>query len=134
MDFVYKIDTPLGTPPSDPKITVAQLTLGRLIGGFVFFPSGPAGTLHLVIRSSSHQIAPFNTGSDYALDDCVIPLHFGIDFFQPPVSLNFFTWNTSVSYEHTLTVSLFIEPLYRKKRVIDSIKNAFSGTKGYQKS
>ena len=110
MDFIYKIDTPANTSVNDPKITIAKLTRGRLVGGFLYFPSGPAGTLHFLLRTGVHQISPFNVGQSYALDDCVIPIHFGIDLPEPPFQIDLVTWNTSTLYTHTLTVGLFLDP------------------------
>ena len=110
MDFVYKIDTPITASAADPKITVVKLTRGRLVGGFLYFPSGPAGTLHFLIRVGVHQLLPFNVGQSFAVDDCVIPIHCGIDLFEPPFEINLVTWNTSTLYTHTLTVGLFLDP------------------------
>ena len=110
MDFVYKIDTPANTSIDDPKITIAKLTRGRLVGGFLYFPSGPAGTLHFLARTGVHVLLPFNVGQSYALDDCVIPIHFGIDLPEPPYQVDLITWNTSTLYSHTLTVGLFLDP------------------------
>jgi len=110
VDFVYKIDTPITASAADPKITVVKLTRGRLVGGFLYFPSGPAGTLHFLIRVGVHQLLPFNVGQSFAVDDCVIPIHCGIDLFEPPFEINLVTWNTSTLYTHTLTVGLFLDP------------------------
>lgn len=134
MDFVFKIDTPANTSAADPKITLARLTRGRLVGGFLYFPTGPSGVLHFLARAGVHQICPANTDEAYALDDCVVPLHFALDLPEPPFSIDLVTWNLSTLYSHTLTVSIFLEPILRKKTVMESIKNAFSGTNGYQKS
>lgn len=110
MDFIYKIDTPKNTDADDPKITISKITRGRLVGGFIFFPSGPSGTLHLIAKVGVHQILPFNVGQSFALDDCVIPIHCGIDLLEPPYQIDLLTWNTSTLYTHTLTVGLFLDP------------------------
>ena len=133
MDFVYKIDTPITASLDSPQITVAQLTRGRLVGGFLFFPSGPAGTLHFLIRTGVHQILPFNAGESYALDDCVVPLHFSLDLPEPPFHLDLVTWNTSTVYTHTLTVALFLDPLLKRKWKLVDVINDLNPTKGYRK-
>ena len=114
MDFVYKIDTPANTSAADPRITIAKLTRGRLVGGFLYFPSGPAGTLGFLLRIGVHQLLPFNVGQSYAMDDCVIPIHCGIDLPEPPFEIEIVTWNTSTLYTHTMTVALFLDPLEKK--------------------
>ncbi len=111
MEFIYKIDTPVAATADDPKITVARLTRGLLTGGFLYFPVGPAGTLHFLARRGVHQILPFNVGQSYALDNCVVPLSLSINLTEPPFQIDLITWNTSVLYEHTLTVALFLNPL-----------------------
>ena len=122
MDFIYKIDTPANTSVNDPKITIAKLTRGRLIGGFLYFPSGPAGTLHFLVRIGVHVLLPFNVGQSYALDDCVIPIQFGIDLQEPPFEINLITWNTSTLYSHTLTVGLFLDPIEKKGwKILESL-------------
>lgn len=132
MDFVYKIDTPTTTSADDPKVTIAKITRGRLVGGFLFFPSGPAGTLNFLARIGVHQILPFNVGQSYALDDCIVPIHFGIDLPEPPFQIDFITWNTSTLYTHTLTVGLFLDPMMKKGwKILDAIKdlNPIKGNK-----
>jgi len=133
MDFVYKIDTPITASFDSPQTTVAQLTRGRLVGGFLFFPSGPAGKLHFLIRTGVHQILPFNVGESYALDDCVVPLHFSLDLPEPPFHLDLITWNTSIAYPHSLTVALFLEPLLKRKWKLVDVINELQPTKGYRK-
>lgn len=133
MDFVYKIDTPITTTANDPLKTIATLTRGRLVGGFLYFPSGPAGKLHFFARTGAHQILPFNVGQSYALDDCVIPLHFSLDLPEPPFNIDLITWNTSTLYTHSLTVGLFLDPLSRRRwNLVDAI-NGLNQTKGYRK-
>ena len=123
MDFVYKIDTPANTSADDPKITSVKLTRGRLVGGFIYFPCGPAGLLHFIAKIGVHQIIPFNVGQSYAMDDCVIPIHCGIDLLEPPFEIHLITWNTSTLYTHTLTVGLFLDPLEKKGwKILDALK------------
>ena len=110
MDFIHCINTPVGKTESDPLITTIKLSRGRLVGGFVYFPSGPAGTLHFLAKIGVHQIIPFNTGQNLRLDDCVVPLSFGIDLLEPPCEIDLVTWNDSTQYAHTLTVGLFLDP------------------------
>lgn len=134
MDFLAYISTPKNTPESSPKITTLQLTKGRLIGGFLFFPSGPSGVLHFLARIAGHQILPFSPGENYRLDDCVVPFSIGIDLLEPPFQITLVTWNDSNNHAHVLTCCFFLNPSDKKKFNFARIKNAFSGTNGYQKS
>ncbi len=134
MDFSAYISTPKNTTEVDPKITPLTLTRGRLIGGFLYFPSGPAGLLHFLARAGGHQFLPFTPGESFRLDDCVIPFSLDIDILEPPFIIDVVTWNDSNNHAHALTVCFFLAPSLRKKDLISKIKNAFSGTEGYQKS
>lgn len=134
MDFIQYINTPKNTPESNPVLTHLNLTRGRLSGGFVFFPSGPAGLLHFAARIGIHQIIPFNTDESLRLDDCVVPLSIGIDLLEPPYIVECVTWNESTEYDHALTVCFSLEPKGKRKHDLETLINEFAGTEGYQKS
>ncbi|KKN08759.1 hypothetical protein LCGC14_1053520 [marine sediment metagenome] len=134
MDFSAHISTPKNTTAAEPKVTVIHLTKGRLTGGFLFFPPGPAGTLHIIARISNHQILPFTSGENYNLDDCVIPLSLGIDLLEPPFLIDLITWNDSNNHAHLLNICFFLRPSTKKRFLVDKVKNLFSATDGYQKS
>ena len=84
MDFIKYISTSKRTDEDEAEYTIIKLTRGRLTGGFLFFPSGPAGLLHFQARIGVHQLIPFNAGESYHLDDCIIPFHLRIDLITPP--------------------------------------------------
>ncbi len=134
MDFSAYISTPKNTDALTPKITTLNLTRGRLNGGFLYFPSGPAGMLHVLARVGGHQILPFTPGESFRLDDCTISFSLGIDILESPFNIDIITWNDSNNHAHVLTICFYLTPSSRKKHLIKTIKNAFSGTDGYQKS
>jgi hypothetical protein len=125
MDIVQYISTPIGKTEADPLSTTIKLTKGRLTGGALYFPSGPAGKLHFIALLGIHQIIPFNTGQNLRLDDCVFPLSLGIDLLEPPFELICKTWNDSTLYDHVLTLVLNIEPMLDKDHDIKSLINKF---------
>ena len=133
MDFVKYISTAVGKDVSNPLTTTLKLTRGRLTGGFLFFPSGPAGVLHFYARIGIHQILPFNTGENFRLDDCVIPFTLGIDLIEPPFQVECITWNDSTLYPHVLTVCFSLEPKAKNKYDLKTLINDFDGTNGYHK-
>lgn len=94
-----------------PKVTTIKLTKGLITGGFIYFPSGPAANLHLKVRRGIHQVIPANPGQNLALDDCVVPLFPNIEIDEPPFNLDFLTWNDSTTYDHALTISLFLDDM-----------------------
>lgn len=121
MDFLKYISTPVGKTESSPLITTIKLTRGRLVGGWVYFPSGPAGVLHLLLRVGIHQIYPFNTGENLRLDDAVFPFTIGIDLDEPPYLVDLATWNDSLALAHALTISFSLEPISKKKYDLKTI-------------
>ena len=133
MDFLTYISTPKTSKAANPKTTKLHLTKGRLVGGFLFYPSGPAGTLHFLARIGLHQILPFNEGQNYRLDDCVIPFSLGIDLAEPPFVVDLVTWNDSNSHAHALSVCFFLDPASGRKFTLDSLKKVLFNTKGYPK-
>jgi len=125
MDILQYISTPKNTLESDPLQTTIKLTRGRLTGGALYFPSGPAGKLHFIARIGEHQIIPFNTGQNFRLHDCVIPLSLGFDLVEPPYELICETWNDSTEYPHVLTLLLYLEPMIDEHNDIKTLINKF---------
>ena len=133
MDFVKYINTEIGRDAADPVITTIKLTRGRLTGGFLFFPSGPAGKLHFLAQIGVHQLIPFNSGESYHLDDCMVPFHIGIDLSTPPFEIDCITWNESTDYDHALTVGFFLTPKSRRNKEINTLKAIETLCEGYHK-
>lgn len=121
MDFTQYILTPLNTTEQQPLITIIKLTKGRLTGGSLYFPSGPAGKLHFLARIGTHQIIPFNASQNIHLDDCIFPLSLGADLDQPPYELICQTWNDSTLYDHALTLCLHLDPIIDKQNDLKRI-------------
>jgi hypothetical protein len=121
MDILQYISTPANTTEAAPKTTTIKLTRGRLTGGSLYFPSGPAGKLHFIARIGIHQIIPFNTGQNLRLNDCVVPLSLGFDLLEPPFELDCLTWNDSYQYAHVLTLVLHLDPYVENKFDIDTL-------------
>jgi len=133
MDFLSYISTGVEYSEDAPLITPLYLTKGRLTGGFLFFPSGPAGTLHFLARVGLHQILPFNQGENFRLDDCVVPFSLGIDLLEPPYNVDLVTWNDSTVWPHALSVCFFLAPSGKIKLTLGAIKKALFNTDGYPK-
>lgn len=110
MDFLKYISTPAGRTEAVPLVTKLQLSKGRITGGFLYFPYGPAGLLHFVARIGIHQVLPFNTGENFRLDNAVIHFPMGIDLTDPPYIIDLVTWNDSISNAHALSVCFYLDP------------------------
>lgn len=111
MDFLKCITTAHSTySEGSPLTTSLKLTRGRLCGGWLYFPAGPAGLLHLRGLLGGYQLIPATPGQSYALNDCVVPLHLDHPLSQPPFELRILTWNYSTKYSHTCTLCVFLDP------------------------
>lgn len=121
MDFSKYISTPKETTETAPLISKLKLTKGRLAGGLLYFPPGPAGKLHFRAMMGIHQILPFNTGENFRLDDCVIPVALGIDLSEPPYEIDLVTWNESTLYAHALTIMFYLDPAPENKYDLSSL-------------
>ncbi len=132
MDFVQFISTPKNTTEAEPLITSITLTRGRLSGGSVYFPPGPAGKLHFLARIGIHQIIPFNTGQNIRLDNCIISLSVGIDLEEPPYRIELVTWNDSTEYDHALTLCLNLQPRNKKQQTLKQMLKDMATTEQLQ--
>jgi len=112
VDYLKAISTAHSTyTEGAPLTTKLQLTMGRLVGGWVWFPSGPAGVLHLKAEIGGHQILPSTPGENYALNNVVVPFNLDYDITTFPLTLDLHTWNDSTVYAHNLAVCIFMNPL-----------------------
>jgi len=130
MDYVAHITTEITYSEDSPKSTILELTAGFLLGGFLYFPSGPAGMLHCIMKRGLHQILPANQGASYAIDDAVVPLHLGFMLGEKPYQIEVLTWNDSETYSHTLTLCIFLDPLVKqvvKKKGTSLLSRIFGG-------
>ena len=133
MDFLLYISTPVGKTELEPLKTPLTLTAGRLVGGFIFFPRGPAGKLHFIAKIGEHQILPFNTGQNYRLNGATASFHLCIDLDQPPFSIDCITWNDSTSLPHICNVVFFLEPSKKLRLLKNVVNSLFNSTQGYEK-
>jgi len=113
VDYLATITTEHSTyTKAEPKRTTIKMSRGRITAGWVYFPSGPAGLLNLILLRASYQIAPVDPQQSYRLDDAIATLTPGFDLHQPPFQVTALTWNNSTTYNHTLTLSLTLDPFF----------------------
>jgi hypothetical protein len=129
MDFVKYISTPKDTTEAAPLVTKLKLTRGRLTGGQIYFPSGPAGTLHFLAKIGTHQILPFNTGENFRLDDALMSFTLGIKLGEQPFIIDLVTWNDSTQYAHVCTVSFSLVPFHEDDFDLKSLLDAIASSK-----
>lgn len=110
MDYSLYVLTPKNTAQSSPLVSTLKLSRGEIYGGWLYFPYGPAGTLHAQIWHRDIQLAPFNRGASYNLDDAVIRLSIRQFLHDPPYTIDLVTWNTSTNTDHALNFGIWLRP------------------------
>jgi hypothetical protein len=109
MNYAVEISTPMNTPQSLAVKTDLRLTEGFLRGGWIYFPPGPAGLLHVQLFREAIQIVPANRGGSLNLADVLAPIDLHLHLKYPPFLITVFTWNLSSLYDHVLTVYLNLQ-------------------------
>jgi len=108
MDYYKKITTPEATTETNPLVSQFKVTKGYIRGGFLYFPPGSAGLLHVSLSLGLHQILPANQGEYVRADNRVLPIDFFQLIDQPPLEITITTWNESTTYEHSVDICLFL--------------------------
>jgi len=108
-----------GTVRSTAVELDANLTLGTLERAIVLFPPGCLGFVHVTFWRFEHQFLPEAAkgsilGDDYVFD---VPCDYEISEIPPVITVR--AWNTANTYDHTITIGLFV-----RKEGVDRIKNA----------
>lgn len=110
MDFTKYISTDHSTyTESSPLITPLKIIKGRIVGGWIRFPYGSAGTLHITVLRGLQQIFPSTPDEDYNGDNVIYPLFGNLDISGPPAELSIHTWNLSTSNAHALIFCVFLD-------------------------
>lgn len=110
MDYFVKISTPTQTLQTDPLITTIELTRGRLLTGYIIFPTDSAYSLHVAFYISSIRLAPWNRESDYMGHNCKIDIFFDQDLHHQPHRIHIVTWNDSLQIPITCLIGLHFDP------------------------
>jgi hypothetical protein len=111
MLFDFDVLIPPATPASDPTITLATLTRGKLTQIRVLFPPGPATLVHVVIRHNLHQLMPANFDGSINFDDAVVTSTLDYELVDPPYEIKMIGWSPTAVYEHRITCQFNLEPI-----------------------
>jgi hypothetical protein len=133
MDYFKKIDTPAGTLEADPKITILELTRGRLLSGELIFSADCNYDLHVTFYLSTFRLAPFNRDSNYVGDDCKVNIFFDQDMHKQPHRLGILTWNVSDQASLCCLLCIHFDPfgLPRTNKTFEELSKEL--TPGYKK-
>ena len=110
MLFSWRITVAKGYPTTAKERTLLRIARGVITRIEVKFPPGCAETTHIQICRGSHQLYPANPDSDEASDNETVMSAEQLEIPTPPYHLVAWTWNTSIDFDHTLTVRIEVLP------------------------
>lgn len=108
MIFIFAIDTPVSTLPTNKLRTTLQLAAGKITEVSIAFPPGPDGLAHIAISQGLHQLWPTNPEADFATSEETIIFAEDIDIGVDTSALTAYTWNYDDTYDHTITVRIVV--------------------------
>ncbi len=111
MLFDFDLTIPAATPASNPVVTLAKLTRGKITQIGIKFPPGPATLAHVVVRHNLHQLMPANPEGSSNFDDMTIWATLDYDLVDHPYTLNMIGWSPTAVYDHTITCLFNLEPV-----------------------
>ncbi len=101
-----------------------KLSLGVIERVFIFFPPGPMGYVKVTLVHYEHQFLPedpeaYITGDDYVFD---LPMNKEI---KDHPSVKVVAWNTATTYDHEITVGVFLREKALGARISQAVKSVF---------
>ena len=113
-----------GTTRNSPVEQEMQLSLGTIERVFIFFPPGPMGYVKVTLVHYEHQFLPedpeaYITGDDYVFD---LPMNKEI---KDHPSVKVVAWNTATTYDHTITVGVFLREKALVSKISQAVKSLF---------
>ena len=111
MYFIYTKTIKKNTTEENPDtIDILPLAWGIIHEIKVFFPPGCRNYAHVKLLDGLHQVFPTNTSGNCAADGETVG---GIEWYsmeRPGACLFLYAWNTSTSYDHTVTIRIGVIP------------------------
>jgi hypothetical protein len=109
MNRRFSLTIPAGTTEDDPAEEVCQLSRGTITGGFIRFPPGPSGLVHLTVYLYEQQIYPLNRGGSYIGDGTDVSLGGRVLLVNPPYAVKLRGWGAEATLDHTVYVEFEVE-------------------------
>lgn len=124
MWWIKDITVTKGTSRDNPVETLVKLTPGTIERMFVFFPPGCLGYVKVALYEGGHQFMPEDVEGHITGDDYVFDMVHNKELKAPPAHITVRAWNTATTYDHTITVGIFVrEGLVT--RVSQAVKSVF---------
>jgi len=110
MLYAWDIKLERGHTALTQEKTVLKMEKGTITRCEVVFPTGCVGLVFIHIDDRLHQVWPKNPDYQLSGNGGIIASIDEYPIKEPPLSLDFYGWNTDEIYDHTITVRLQIVP------------------------
>ncbi len=124
MWWIKDITVTKGTSRANPVETVAKLTPGTIERIIVFFPPGCLGYVKVTLDKDEHQFMPEDVEGHITGDDYVFDMVHNYPLEAPPAHITVRAWNTAATYDHTITVGIFVRESLGSK-ISQAVKSVF---------
>lgn len=108
MVYSFDITVSANTLESDKQETRLKLTYGIIHQIDIIFPRGCAGLVYCHLNDALHQVFPTNPDGDFSGDGFPITGKIFHEVAEEPFELQAWTWNKDDTYDHTITVRIWI--------------------------
>ena len=138
------ITTAANTLKASPEVTELSGMKGIIYRAAVVFPPGSSGLVGVRIHDAAAQLYPFTAGQWLRGDNTVIEF---VDVYRkdnPPFVFPIYTYNLDDTYDHEITVRLWIAtnaeeqsafvPLIAAQKIEDAVNLALGNVKAAQQS
>lgn len=105
MIYSFEIETPANTAQTSPQKTVKELEHGILVLKYIVLPPGCAGLVGISISDARYQIWPKNPDG-WFVGEGKMDLNDKYKFYDPPYTLDIYTYNEDDTYVHKPIVIL----------------------------
>ncbi len=117
MYYAWNILLPAGKSSSSKTKKVLQLAKGVLIKTEIVFPTGCAGLVYCTVNDALHQVYPTTPNLAFTGNGETIDIPDEYSMLVEPYQLQFYGWNTDVTYQHIVTIRVNLIPRIQITRV-----------------
>jgi len=108
MVYVFDFTVPKNTTKETQQLKRLKLCYGIIHQIDIVFPSGCCGLVHAHIDDALHQVWPTNPDGTFSGDGAPISGKVFHELAVEPFELQLWAWNEDDSYDHTITVRIWI--------------------------
>ena len=113
MLFEYDVEVLTSHNINNKYNKIVKLTHGIIHLVSINFPSGCSGLVNITISNGLNQVLPVNPDGTLKGDNCIIHGDVFIPLLHQPYELLITGWNTGTTYDHTITIRLWLKRIWQ---------------------